>query len=104
MKKLITFDNLILESDLGYDPATGWSIPNNVRSVEFEDGTLLENPNFDPVGAKAARVLQIENAVLSASKDKTIADQLGLTGKSVELQISIDQLLLELQTLKQGEI
>lgn len=47
MKKLTLFDNSILETEIGYDQLTGWAIPSNVKQVEFEDGTVLENENFD---------------------------------------------------------
>lgn len=47
MKKLTLFDNSIVESEIGYDHVTGWAIPSNVKQVEFEDGTILENPNYE---------------------------------------------------------
>lgn len=48
MKKLKLFDGSVIEGEIGYDPASGdWSIPSNVKQVEFEDGTILENPNFE---------------------------------------------------------
>lgn len=46
MKKLKLFDNSIIEADLGWDFINGWQIPPNVLEVEFEDGTILENPNY----------------------------------------------------------
>jgi len=46
MKKLILDDDSILESEIGFDSINGWSIPKNVKEVEFEDGTIFKNPNF----------------------------------------------------------
>ncbi len=46
MKKLKLFDDSIIEGEIGYDAATGWAIPLNVKEVVFEDGTVLENPNY----------------------------------------------------------
>lgn len=39
MKKLYFKDGSIIESEIGYNPETGWAIPLNVTKVEFEDGT-----------------------------------------------------------------
>jgi len=46
MKKLTLSDNSIIETELGYDPVTGWAISSNIKKVEFEDGTILENSNY----------------------------------------------------------
>lgn len=46
MKKLTLFDNSNIETEIGFDHVTGWAIPSNVKQVEFEDGTILENPNY----------------------------------------------------------
>lgn len=48
MKKLFLTDDSFYLGDIGYDHESGWSIPRNVRKVEFEDGTILINENFDP--------------------------------------------------------
>ncbi len=47
MKKLTLFDDSIIETEIGYDHFTGWAISSNVKQVEFEDGTILENPDFE---------------------------------------------------------
>ena len=46
MKKIILHDDSIVETEIGFDHVTGWAIPSNVKQVEFEDGTILENPDF----------------------------------------------------------
>jgi len=46
MKKLTLFNDSIIESEIGHDFINGWAIPSNVKQVEFEDGTILENPDF----------------------------------------------------------
>lgn len=48
MKKLTLHDNSIIESEIGWDNIDHrWSIPLNVKTIEFEDGTILENPDFE---------------------------------------------------------
>lgn len=46
MKKLTLFDDSVVEGEIGYDHFTGWAIASNIKQVEFEDGTILENPDF----------------------------------------------------------
>jgi len=46
MKKLTMFDDSIREGEIGYDHVNGWAIPPDVKSVEFENGTILVNPDF----------------------------------------------------------
>lgn len=46
MKKLKLNDGSIIEAELGWDFNNGWAIPSNVKQVEFEDGTILNNPDF----------------------------------------------------------
>jgi len=47
MKKMKMFDDSIIDgNDIGFDFINGWAIPSNVKQVEFEDGTILENPDF----------------------------------------------------------
>ena len=40
------FDDSIRVDELGYDHITGWALSSNIKKVEFEDGTILENPDF----------------------------------------------------------
>jgi len=47
MKKLKMSDGSIVLDEIGFDNVNNkWAIPENVQSVEFEDGTILENPDF----------------------------------------------------------
>lgn len=46
MKKITLFDGSVIEGEIGYDSILGWQIPSNIIDVEFEDGTILINPNF----------------------------------------------------------
>lgn len=47
MRKLTLSDNSIVFGDVGYDPATlKFVFPSNIKQVEFEDGTILENSNY----------------------------------------------------------
>jgi len=46
MKKLKMSDGSIIESELGHDPINGWALSPNIEQVEFEDGTVLVNPDF----------------------------------------------------------
>jgi len=39
-------DGSIIESELGHDPINGWALSPNIEQVEFEDGTVLVNPDF----------------------------------------------------------
>ena len=63
MKKLKLFDGKIIDGNLGYDHATGWSFPFDVQSVVFEDGSILENPKF-----KMADVLEKKNAEIESKR------------------------------------
>lgn len=47
MKKL-KIGNSIIETEIGYDQVNGWVVSPNVQEIEFEDGTILENPEYDP--------------------------------------------------------
>lgn len=47
MKKIVLYDDSVVETEIGYDHINGWAIPPNVKEVEFEDGTILENPDFE---------------------------------------------------------
>lgn len=46
MKKLTLFDDSIIETEIGFDHHIGWTISSNVKKVEFEDGSILNNPDF----------------------------------------------------------
>ena len=46
MKKLTLFDGSVVENEIGFDFVSGWAIPSNVKQVDFEDGTILNNPDF----------------------------------------------------------
>lgn len=48
MKKLTLFDDSIIEGEIGFDHVTGWAISSNIKKVEFEDGTIIENKDFNP--------------------------------------------------------
>lgn len=45
MKKLTFQDGSVVESEIGWTGQT-WSVPKGVVSIEFEDGTILEKPDF----------------------------------------------------------
>ena len=48
MKKLTMSDNSIVETELGFDQINGWSFPSNVKEAEFENGTIIQNDDYDP--------------------------------------------------------
>lgn len=64
MKKLKLFDGKILESELGHDNQIGWLIPNDVQSVEFEDGTILINPDFDLRSVKQSKIEPLQSQII----------------------------------------
>lgn len=64
MKKLTLFDNSIVDGEIGHDHTNGWAISNDVKSVEFEDGTILENPNFDLEVAKQMHIQPLQNQIV----------------------------------------
>lgn len=82
MKKLKLFDDKILEGDLGHDNQTGWSIPNDVQSVEFEDGTILINENFNLESVKASKISVLESQIieLQIKKDASVKAGVSVNG------------------------
>jgi len=60
MKKLTLFDDSIIDGEIGYDHVTGWAIPSNVKQVEFEDGSILQNPDFNLAEIIIEKNLEIE--------------------------------------------
>jgi hypothetical protein len=98
MKKLKLLDGTILESDIGHDPVTGWSIPNNVRSIEFEDGTILENQNFDLETCKqnAIKPLQAKIIDLQIRIDAGVKNSLDVS----ELQSELNSLKTEIRLIE----
>ncbi len=98
MKKLKQFDGKILEGELGHDNQTGWSIPNDVQSVEFEDGTILINENFNLESVKASKISALESKIIDLQIRKDAAVKAGLSVTS--LQTQIDALKAEIATIE----
>ncbi len=82
MKKIKLFDGKILDGDLGHDNKTGWSIPNDVQSVEFEDGTVLINENFELESVKASKISVLESQIieLQIKKDASVKAGVSVNG------------------------
>lgn len=82
MKKLKQFDGKILDGDLGHDNQTGWSIPNDVQSVELEDGTILINESFNLESVKASKISAIESKIieLQIKKDASVKAGVSVNG------------------------
>lgn len=98
MKKLKLFDDKILEGELGYDNQIGWSIPNDVQSVEFEDGTILINPNFDIETIKLEKTQSLKSQIIDIQirKDAGVKNGLNMT----EEQTQIDALKSEIARIE----
>lgn len=98
MKKIKLFDGKILDGELGHDNQTGWSIPNDVQSVEFEDGTILINENFDLESVKASKISVLESQIIELQIKKDASVKAGLSG--VSLHSEIDALKAEIATIE----
>lgn len=82
MKKLNLFNGTFENVDIGYDAITGWSIPNDVQSVEFEDGTILINENFNLESVKASKISVLESQIieLQIKKDASVKAGVSVNG------------------------
>lgn len=87
MKKLKLFDGKIIDGDLGHDSITGWSIPSDVQSVEFEDGRILINENFNLESVKDSKISAIESKIIDLQIRKDASVKAGLSGASLQTQI-----------------
>lgn len=48
MKNIKLFDDSIIQGEIGWDNVNfKWLLPSNIKEVEFEDGTIIENPNYE---------------------------------------------------------
>lgn len=100
MKTLLMFDGTVQQSEIGYDHLTGWSIPSDVVTVEFEDGTVLANPNFDLEILKSSKVSDLESRLVSVYQEKQAADSLGLENKSLACTATIEDLQNQIEQIK----
>lgn len=89
MKKLKLFDGKILEGELGYDSQTGWSIPNDVQSVEFEDGTVLINPDFDIEIVKSKKIKDLQSTIIDLQIRKDAGVSAGVSVSDIDNDISV---------------
>lgn len=98
MKKLNMYDGVVVDSELGYDNQIGWSIPNDVQSVEFEDGTILINPNFDIETIKLEKTQSLKSQIIDIQirKDAGVKNGLNMT----EEQTQIDALKSEIARIE----
>ncbi len=98
MKKIKLFDSTTLDIDLGFDNQTGWSIHSDVQSVEFEEGTILINENFNLESVKASKISVLESQIIELQIRKDASVKAGLSG--VSLQSEIDALKAEIATIE----
>jgi hypothetical protein len=98
MKKFKLFDDSQIESELGYDHLIGWAIPENVQSVEFENGTILINENFDLEACKqnAIKPLQSKIIDLQIRIDAGVKNSLDIS----ELQSELNSLKTEIRLIE----
>lgn len=98
MKKLNLFNNLIIDGEIGFDHATGWAIRKDVKSVEFEDGTILINPDFDIETIKLEKTQSLKYQIidLQIRKDAGVKNGLNMT----EEQNQIDALKAEIAIIE----
>jgi hypothetical protein len=100
MKKLKLFDGKILEGELGHDNQTGWSIPNDVQSVEFEDGKVLINPDFDLESVKQSKIEPLQSKVIDLQIRLDAATKNNLVPTINALNLEITSLKAEIARIE----
>jgi len=97
MRKITLFDNSVVDGDIGYDPATTSFVwRSDVKSIEFEDGKILKNPNFNLITAKKNKILQIEQLIINQQLQLNAAQQNNLIGLTPILSKKISDLQEEI--------